>query len=264
MSLAIARAATYVARVAALATLASGALTQAAHAGSAYEGAWLVHYVSSKSFDLELRYRSDGHSSDIGETLAYDARTFPDLTPSEIQSAQGDKSFRIVRDAGTFECHGYFADGSGSGLYEFTPTEGYASALEARGLGRPTGDEQFTLAFEDIRLDEIDRLRSAGIEGLSASALVKLADHGVGPRYVNDILGQGVHPASVDELMRLRDHGVDGAFVAGLTRYGYHPTVSDLVRLRDHGVDLDFVARLRAHGYNPSVEDLIRLRDAGM
>jgi hypothetical protein len=247
---------------AALLACASG--QPAADGAGVHEGTWRISYVSATTIDFELSYRNDGHSWDSGDTIPFDASAYSGLTLSDIRSAAGAKHFRIVRDAGSFDCNGYFAHGIGSGVFDFTPSDAFASALEARGLGRPSLDDQFSLALANVSLAMIDQLKAAGVAGLDSAALVRLADHDVNGKYVADLKADGVRPASVDDLVRLRDHDVSADFVAGLARYGYHPSVDDLVRLRDHDVNLDFVARLKAHGYHPSVDDLIRLRDSGM
>ena len=264
----------------------------AADGATTHEGTWRIGYVSATTIDFEMSYRNDGHSWDSGDTIPFDATAFNGLTLADIKSADGAKHFRIVRDAGSFDCNGYFAHGVGSGVFDFTPGGAFADALEARGVGRPSGDDEFSLAMADVSLTMVDRLKAAGISGLDSAALVRLAEHGVNGKYVADLKADGVKPSSIDDLVRLRDHGVDPDFVAGLARGGYHPSVDDLVRLRDHGVTaefaaglarygyhagaddlvrlldhgvtLDFVARLQAHGYHPSIDDLIRLRDSGM
>lgn len=234
-------------------------------ADAPYAGTWQITVRSPVSIDLELSYRSDASSSSMGEDpFPFEEKKFSGLTMAQMKSEKGDAHFRIVRDAGDFVCNGYFADGMGSGVFEYVPSVSYAAALESRGLGRPDEHEQFRLMFADVSLAMIDQLRSAGVAGLSVKTLVTMADHGVDSRYVASLAAAGVKGRSVDELVQLRDHDVDGDYVAGLARYGYHPSIADLVRLRDHDVTVDFVARLKSHGYNPSVEDLIRLRDAGV
>jgi hypothetical protein len=264
----------------------------AAKADDAFQGTWRINYISASSVDLELSFRS-GHSTwDMGDTMPVDAGGFHGLSVDDIKSAKGAKHFQIVRDAGSFNCDGYFSGGIGSGVFAFAPNASFADALDSRGLGRPEAKDQFELALANVTLSMVDGLRSAGVTGLSAKALVTLANHDVNAKYVAGLKANGVHAASVDELVRLRDHDVAPDFIAGLAHLGYrpgvddlvrlrdhdvatdyitglahlgyHPSVDDLVRLRDHDVSVDFVTRLQAHGYHPNVDDLIRLRDSGM
>jgi hypothetical protein len=264
----------------------------AAKADDSFQGTWRINYISTSSIDLGLSHH-DGHSSwEMSDTVSFDANSFHGLTMDDIKSAKGVKHFQIVRDAGAFDCNGYFAGGIGSGVFDFAPSAAFADALDSRGLGRPDTKDQFELALSNVTLAMVDGLRSAGVTGLSSKALVTLANHDVSAKYVAGLNANGVHASSVDELVRLRDHDVapeyiaglahDGYhpsvddlvklrdhdvaldYVAGLAHDGYHPSMDDLVRLRDHDVSLDFISRLQAHGYHPSVDDLIRLRDSGM
>ena len=236
----------------------------AAKAADDYQGTWRINYLTSTSIDLGLSYHNDHSSWEMSDSVPFDERAFHGLTLDDIKSAKGVKHFQIVRDAGAFDCNGYFASGIGSGVFAFAPSAAFADALDSRGLGRPDVKDQFELALSNVTLAMVDGLRSAGVTGLSAKALVNLANHDVNAKYVAGLKANGVHATSVDDLVRLRDHDVAPDYIAGLARDGYHPSVDDLVRLRDHDVSLDFISRLQAHGYHPSIEDLIRLRDSGM
>ena len=228
-------------------------------------GTWQISVLTAQHLlDVELGYRSDRHSWTEGQTYPLRPDPYPGLTSAQMNSTNANVQFKIVRDAGAFDCEGYFKSGNGSGMFTYVPNAAYADALATRGIDRPSDDQQFRLMLGDVRLAEVDKLRSLGVSGLSSEALVRLAEHDAGGAYVDGLVAAGVKPASVDELVRLRDHDVLPDYVTGLARYGYHPNVDDLVRLRDHDVSLDFVARLKAHGYNPSIDDLIRLRDAGI
>jgi hypothetical protein len=264
----------------------------AAKATDDYQGTWRINYISSTSIDLGLSYHNGNSSWEMSDSLPFDASSFHGLTIDDIKSAKGAKHFQIVRDAGAFDCNGYFASGIGSGVFAFAPSVAFADALDSRGLGRPGVKDEFELALSNVTLAMVDGLRAAGVTGLSAKSLVTLANHDVNAKYVAGLNANGVHATSVDDLVRLRDHDVAPDYIAGLARDGYHPSVEDLVRLRDHDVaadyvtglghdgyhpsvddlvrlrdhdvSLDFISRLQAHGYHPSVDDLIRLRDSGM
>ena len=277
---------------AAVVPIVTTAYVAVAHPDAPLHGTWRIAYETASKIDLDLSFHSGFSSWETGETIAFDTREFTGLTLDAIKNSHGDKHFQIVRDAGTFDCNGYFSEGIGSGVFDFAPNASFGTALSARGLGRPSDKDQFVLALSDVTLAMVDGLRSAGVTGLSVSSLVTLVNHAVTAKYVSDLKLAGVRPVSVDDLVRLRDHGVnaefvadlvrsqyhpsiddlvrlrdhgvDADFVSGMIRYGYRPSADDLVRLRDHGVDLKFVARLQSHGYHPSIEDLIRLRDSGI
>lgn len=277
-----------------LASVAAASYGARASAGDAprYEGTWRIRYDSSDRIDLEFAYRRGFSTGDESRTVRYSQSGIAGVTLDSIEHTSGDERFSVVRDAGSFDCRGHFQDGTGSGTFVFTPSEEYADALAARGIGRPSGDDAFRLAFSDVTLAYVDALRTAGISGVTIDGLDRLSDHGVDAPFVGALRAAGVGVSSVDDLVELRDHGVDAAFVdglrdlgfrfgasdlvrlrdhgvdvdyaAGLKKLGYAPSADELVRLRDHGVDLAFVQRLAAHGYHPSVDDLIRLHDSGI
>ena len=275
-----------------MASAVASAWAPAASADDAYQGSWRISFVSGTTIDLGLSHHSDHGSWEMSDTMAFDAASLRGLTLDDVKNATGDKHFQIVRDAGSFDCNGYFRTGIGSGVFAFAPSATFAAALDSRGLGRPDEKDQFELALANVTIAFVDGLRAAGVTGLSAKALVTLADHDVNGKYVAALNANGVRAASVDELVRLRDHDVAPEFIAGLGKFGYHPSadelvrlrdhdvaadyvaglwkdgyrpsVDELVRLRDHDVSLDFIARLQSHGYHPNIDDLIRLRDSGM
>jgi hypothetical protein len=228
-------------------------------------GTWSIDgRYSTREIQLSLTYRDSHGSDEESNGVPFDLSKFPGLNAATFAASSADVRFKIVRDAGTFDCEGVFRNGLGSGVFTFVNSEAFAAALASRGLGAISDDDQFHLAMGGMTLATVDALRAQGVSGLSAHELVRLGDHGVDDRFIRDLAATGVKPGSVDDYVRLADHGVTPDFVAGLGRDGYHPSVDDLVRLCDHGVTLDFIARLKSHGYTPTVDDLIRLRDAGM
>ena len=256
-------------------------------------GTWSIESTpSSSEMQVGLTYRTGQDSDEESHAVPFDPATFPGLDRSTLQSDSRAVRFTIVRDAGSFACDGAFRGGAGSGVFTFEPSDAYARAVAARGLGALDPGDQLRLAMSDMTLSTIDLLLATHVSGLSGHELVRLAEHGVSGNYVRSIEASGVRPQSTDDWVALLDHGVDAAFAAGLVRDGFHPSVDDLVQLRDHGattafvdglirdgyhpsvddvvrlcdhgVTLAFIADLRAHGYDPSIDDLIRLRDTGM
>ena len=238
-------------------------------AGAPYTGTWSIDARPQPSnapgsMQVTLSYRGPHGSDSDSNDGSFDPSRYRGLTAADLIAAHVDAHFTIVRDAGSLDCEGVFAQGLGSGIFTYAANPAFAKALESGGLGRPTDDEQFELTLMGTTLAFVDDLEQRHVSGLSSASLVRMAEHGVSTRYVDALAQSGIEPASVDDYVRLVDHGVDGDFASGIVRAGYHPTVEDLVRLRDHGVTLDFVASLRAHGYHPTIDDLIRLRDSGM
>ncbi len=177
----------------------------------------------------------------------------------------GPISFSIQREPGTFACAGTAGEGSGMGQFTYSPNARFDDALASRGMGRPTLHESFQLAIAGATLAFIDRVRGTA-QHAGISDVVLVMEHGVDPRYVDELAVLGYKTPTLDDLIRLRDHGVSPRYVGDLAEVGYKNfSVDELVTLRDHGVSAAFVGRLKAHGYtNLPVSDLIRLHEAGI
>jgi hypothetical protein len=259
-----------------------------------YAGTWLA-YAQAGSIDLRLNYRrsdlSGNHEIEQETDVPY--AQLRGITSNQFQSTGVHGSFALVRDAGTFNAEGWFAHGSGSGSWSFSPSEAFRRELQRRGIGVPNDYQQLELALMNARLATVDGLLAAGFQRPSVEDVVRMYEHGVDDRYIQAMRGVPMQPKTVEGLIRMRDHGVSTGFIAalarfgygtvsaedvtrmmdhgvsanyleGLQRLGYHPQVDDVVRLADHGVSIDFIARMRSHGYTHlSADDLIRLRDHG-
>ena len=260
-------------------------------------GQWLLdQHANRTTLDLTLKSSgSDGsHTWNFEDSSSIDRSALRGLTDSQFASNGVHAAFRIVRDAGWFDCDGWVANGRGAGTYSFSPDPAFAQKLAARGIANPTASQSLRLAIAGIDMAYIDGLRAIGVSSLSpddlvrladhgveagfvsamsadgyrfhtAEDLVRLTDHGVNSNFVASMRGAGYTTLSADDLVRLVDHGVSPSFIAAMRGVGYtNLNADDLVRLVDHGVDADFVKRLTAHGYSKlSVDDLIRLRDHG-
>ncbi|HLJ82770.1 MAG TPA: hypothetical protein VKT51_01175 [Candidatus Eremiobacteraceae bacterium] len=232
-------------------------------------GQWILDKQAGGAA-LELTLRSSGsqgsHTWDFEERRSIDRASLRGLSDAQLSSGGTHGSFRIVRDAGWFDCDGWIANGGGAGSYSFTPDLAFAQGLAARGIGSPTPSQSLRYAVAGIDLAYIDKLRSLGVSPLTPDDLVRMADHGVDAPFVSAMGADGFRFHAPDDLIRLRDHGVDRDYVASMRSAGYaNLTADDLVRLRDHGVDPEFVASMAAVGYtNLSADDLVRLRDHGV
>jgi hypothetical protein len=232
-------------------------------------GQWLLDQHAGRA-TLDLTFKSAGtdgsHSWDFEDTTSIDRTALHGLTDSQFASNGVHAAFRIVRDAGWFDCAGWVANGRGAGAYRFTPDAAFSQGLATRGIGSPTASQSLRLAIAGINFAYIDRLRALGVSSLSTDDLVRLADHGIDTAYVSAMSADGYRFQSSDDLVRLRDHGVDPQYISAMRVAGYpNLAADDLVRLRDHGVDPGFVASMRAAGYmSISAEDLIRLKDHGV
>jgi len=244
-----------------------------------------------------LRYTRNDDSccsySQWNETLPIGSNQLRGLTESVFGSSGTKVEFDVIRDAGTFHCEGWFADGKGSGHYTFNPNGGFVAELVKRKIGAPTSEQLMRLAMNDTSIAFVDSLLTAGykfdvaklvraanhgvseeyVNGMSKlgykpetmDQLIRMRDHGVDPEYVRELATAGMKDMPTEQIVKMRDHGVDASFIHGLEKYGIKGLDgSELARLRDHGVDLEFIEGFRKFGFTLSPQELIRLRDHGV
>jgi beta-lactamase regulating signal transducer with metallopeptidase domain len=222
------------------------------------------------------------------------ARDVERLLSKPMPDANGPVRVSISREAGSLEIDGTLTNGIGSGTVRFVPSETFIAGLTRRGFSRPSAQQLFALAQNEIGFEFIDELAGqkyerpdienlvrAGHHGVGTDflremgragyrvgtldALIRFRDHGVDPEFVRGLRALGVSDLSPDDLVRFRDHGVDPDYVSGMRQAGYRSAARDLVSARDHGVDPEYLAVLRNLGYSPvSLDEAIRARDHGL
>ena len=111
----------------------------ASAATSPFTGQWYVE-PSSKSGEIHvtLRYERhwDGGNSNSMQSFDTTADKAVGLTQATMEANGTHAQFKLVRDAGTFVCDGWFAGGKGSGSYNFEADPKFAAELEKRELIR--------------------------------------------------------------------------------------------------------------------------------
>lgn len=262
----------------ALALSAASLTALSAAAQQSLQGEWLADYRARGGKEgqllLGLNYREekltrDGRVSRSNSNFTHWIRQeeLHGLTREQVFSPGGTQvRFQLRRDAGTFDCEGWFKDGRGSGHFTFLPSAQFASELQRRGVGTPDARQLLALALSDTGLALLDELQAQGYERPDVEGLVRLGNHGVGLEYVRGLAGLGYRLGSLAALRRMVDHGVNLAFIRELREHGIRDLAADeLVRLRDHGVSVSFIRELRAEGYaSLPLETLVRLTDHGV
>ncbi len=261
-----------------------------------FTGHWFIE-PSDKTGELQIGLRYERHTgtSNYNSTHSWDAplSSAVGLTQAVLDSNGAHGQFRLVRDAGTFICDGWFNAGKGTGTFTFEANPQFAKELEKRGVGTPTEEQQFRMAMAGTSLELVDTLKAAkydfDVDGLirasnhgisldyvkqinalgyhpsTLDGLVRMRDHGVTPEYVKAIQASGLKNLSEDEVVRLRDHGVSADYIHGLEQYGIRDlSASQLSRLRDHGVTPEYIAQMRKAGFKAEPDELTRMRDHGV
>ncbi|HYW52421.1 MAG TPA: hypothetical protein VE826_00555 [Dongiaceae bacterium] len=256
-----------VAALAACLAVTALASAPAARAADSAAGRWAITTRSDKpdSVQLRLEYQEVEGGSNWSSSWSFPLPAAEAGIPMDrLRGPIGPVSFQIQREPGTFNCTGSAGEGSGAGQFTYAQSARFDDALAARGAGRPTYKQSLELALANASLDFVDKLRAASGRATVAD-VVKALQHGVSPRYLNELAATGYRGLSIEQLVRLRDHGVGVDLIRAMQAAGYRLSPDDLVRLSDHGVNEKYLSAMRAAGYtNLTAEQFVTLRDHGV
>jgi hypothetical protein len=233
-----------------------------------YTGQWIVEPArQANALHLTLNYSSEkrGRGNNI-TSFHVSPEQLRGLTPAQMMSAGTNVQFQLVRDAGTFNCEGYFKSGSGSGHFTFAANPAFVAELRRRNYEAPTEAQLFELAMSDTGIALLDELQAQGYDRPTLDQFVRMGNHGVSLDYVRALKAQGYSVQSTDLLTRMVDHGVSVDFIKELEALGYKRLpVETLIRTVDHGVTPDYIQQLAALGHRDlPLEQLTRLVDHGV
>jgi hypothetical protein len=236
--------------------------------GEAYAGQWLIAPTREPGLlSLTLMYSShkEGRGQNINSSSISTAQ-LRGLTPEQMRSGGTNVQFQLVRDAGTFNCEGYFKDGRGSGHFAFAANPAFVAELKRRNYEAPTEAQLFRLAMSGTGIALLDELQGQGYDRPTLDQFVRMGDHGVSVEYARALKAEGYSVQSVDLLTRMVDHGVSVEFIREMESLGYKQMpVATLIRTVDHGVTPDYVRDLAALGHRDlPLEQLTRLVDHGV
>ncbi len=123
-------------------------------------GTWRLR-PSSRSRDHVFLEVTAGAFSSNGDLLSSEIEG---LTAQSLADAKGPVRFSISREAGTLQIEGTIDNGTGSGTFRFVPSDTFIAGLTRRGFTRPTAQQLFALARNDIGFEFIDELAAQKYE----------------------------------------------------------------------------------------------------
>jgi hypothetical protein len=170
------------------------------------------------------------------------------LSPAQLAGPSGPVRFALVREAGRFDCAGHAGNYGGSGACSFAPDAGFASFLQARGIGAPSRQQAFSLAMSGVGRDLVDALDKGGFQRPNVDQLTAMGIHGATADYVQVLSGLG-YRLSADDVVAFKIHGVEPDYVRQLATIGpqlQRIQPGDLVSLKIHGVSAEFVREIAA------------------
>ena len=141
--------------------------------------------------------------------------------------------------------------------------------LEARGIGRPSPHQSYSLTMSGVGRDLVDALDKNGFARPNIDQLTAMGIHGVTASYVRELGGLG-YRLSADDVLAFKIHGVEPDYIRQMATIGHalrRIRPSDLVALRIHGVKPEFVRQMAANGpefRNVTADDLVSMAIHGV
>jgi hypothetical protein len=245
--------------------------------GQGYQGEWIADFKARDDGKVQftLRYEErKGNSSDGWNVNNWSSSN--GITPDQLQgltheqamaTTGGQVKFQIKRDAGTFDCDGWFKEGRGAGLFTFVPNRGFVSELNQRGINGTLTDEQlFRFAHADMGIVFLNELKAQSYETPTLSQLVRMSERGVRIDFLKGLKALSAKPKSIEALLAMRDNGVSLNYIEELRDYGFQTlTADELIQSRQAGVSASYLSALKQEGYSGlSLDELVRLRNQGV
>ena len=233
-------------------------------AQTALTGQWVAQFDPNKPAVLSIMFTRRGE--DNGSYMTTDNISRDELQgfpPDANSSAKTNVHFRIVREAGTFDCEGYFGAGKGAGFWTLTPSQSFISAMRARGYGNLTEEDLLRAALHNLTTKFIEDLKAVGYDRLEFRQLLRAASHEITPAYVREMQAAGYPSLSMEQIIRARNHDIDSQYIKEVQAMGFDKQpLESLIRLRNHEITQEFINQMRSAGFdNLSIEELIRLKN---
>lgn len=204
--------------------------------------------------------------------MSYAYSDIDGLTKGQVQSG-GPVSFRIVREAGTIEAQGNFANGVGNGTFRFIPNMSFVSDMmqrgfdfeksEGKGNHNDTVEERlFAAATIGVTRALADDLRSANFGDLDVGDLYKAAIFKIDGKFMAEMKATGFPDLGMEELVKARIFKVDADYVRQVKDMGFTDQgFEGLVKFRIFKVTPEFLNDLRAAGLDKmDAEDIVKAR----
>lgn len=224
-------------------------------------GQWTAEFDKPEKIQLSLHRQTEkGGSNTSGSEVSL--TELQGLTREQLVAANTNASFRLVREAGTFEFEGNFRAGKGAGLWTLTSSQQFISAMRERGFDNLTEEQLVSSAMVDVRTKTIDDLKAAGHTLSSINDVFKVTIFKVTPEYISELKSLGFDNVDLEDLVKARIFKITPEFAKEVQAMGFRQeTLESLVKLRIFKITPDFAREMRSAGLeNLSLEDLVKLR----
>jgi hypothetical protein len=242
------------------------AVAQKASAASETSGEWTAEAISGKPGLIQLTFISHSDNGNYNNMMGhtFTVNDLQGLNPSAISAAADTVvNFSLVREPGTIDCRGSFAQGKGAGFWKFSPNASFVSAMKSRGYANLTDDDLLRAAFHSLTTKYVDELKAAGYGNLTFEQLSRGAGHDVTVAYIREIQNAGYANLPMDELIRAKNHEIDGEYIKEIRALGFEKeSLEDVIRMKNHEISRQFIDEMKSAGFESlSLDELIRLRN---
>ena len=238
-------------------------------------GDWKAEYRTEKSdagerVQITFSRKSGKGKNQMGSSYALSE--LQGLSESQINGANTNVRFSLVREAGTIECEGTFKNGRGEGTYTFTPNGEFVSAMKSRGfefdkrIARSNEDavenQLFAAATLNVTVALADDLLSSDFGKLETEDLFKAAIFKIDGKFAREMKESGFQNLTFDDLVKARIFKVDADFVREVAKMGFErEPFESLVKMRIFKITPEFLSEIRAEGFSDlEIEQVVKLR----
>jgi hypothetical protein len=250
--------------------VASGAnfILDLSNSDESLSGEWVADFKQIKTDEIHLIIIRGNPVEGDG------TRSSEDLSLSELQGLsrelaageQNNVKFRLMREAGTFECEGSFREGRGRGSWILVPNQNFISSMQNRGYDLRMEKDLFRAALFNINIKSVEELKNAGYDRLSLEDLVRSNIFKVTGEFIREMKSIGFENLSFEDLVRARIFKIDTQFSNEVAAMGFErQSLNMLIDLRLAKVTSEFVNEIKAEGFSSiSPREAIELKTQGV
>jgi len=193
-----------------------------AAAQSSITGEWIAEFSRKNPDEVQFTIirrgeRRGQHTSSDGIPLT----ELQGLTREQAFGPRAEVNFRIVREAGTFQCEGFFKEGRGAGQWSLTINQNFVSAMRAHGYNNLSEDDLFTAAVVNVKAKTVDDLEAAGYDRLTWDEVVEASIFKVTAEFIREMKAAGFDNLTFKKLVEARIFDVDSKFVKEVEAMGF-------------------------------------------
>ncbi len=241
-------------------------------AQSTLTGTWKAETKADKPEKIYLsfsRKTEKGNNNQMGSK--YDYADWKGLSREQSLS-NGTVKFSLVREAGTIECEGSFANGKGSGNFIFTASQSFVDGMKSRGFDFEKSDAKydednvenrlFAAATLNVTTALADDLLSANFGKLDVDDLFKAAIFKVDSKFMREMKDSGFQGLTFEDLVKARIFKIDGAFLRELATSGFeNEPFENVVKMRIFKITPEFITGVRNEGFSDiTIEQLVKMK----